>query len=43
MREIPRSQFARIRILARYGMTVGQVADVYGVSVDQIECILRHT
>jgi hypothetical protein len=40
-REIPRSQFARIRALARYGMTVAQVADVYGVAVGEIERILH--
>ena len=28
-RQIPRSQFARIRTLVKYGMTVGQVAEVY--------------
>lgn len=40
-REIPRSQFGRIRTLARYGMTVAQVADVYGVAVGEIERIIR--
>jgi hypothetical protein len=40
-REIPRSQFARIRTLARYGMTIGQVAQVYGVALSEIERILR--
>jgi hypothetical protein len=40
-REIPRSQFARIRTLARYGMTVSQVAEVYKVPVGEIERILR--
>jgi hypothetical protein len=39
--EISRSQFARIRALAKYGMTVAQVAQVYGVAVDEIERILR--
>jgi hypothetical protein len=38
---IPRSQFARIRTMATYGMTVAQVAKVYGVAVDKIERILR--
>jgi hypothetical protein len=38
--KIPRSQFARIRTWARYGMTVRQVADLYGVSVGEIEDIL---
>jgi hypothetical protein len=41
--EVPHSQFARIRTLARYDMTVAQVADVYGVPVSQIERILHHT
>jgi hypothetical protein len=40
-REIPRSQFGRIRALARYGMTVAQVAQVYGVAVGEVEHILR--
>jgi len=39
-REIPPSQFARIRTLAKYGMTVAQVAQVYGVAVGEIERIL---
>jgi hypothetical protein len=40
-REIPRSQFPRIRTFAKYGMTVAQVAQVYGVAVDEIKRILR--
>ena len=40
-REIPRSKFARIRGLVKYGMTVSQVAKVSGVAVDKIERILR--
>jgi hypothetical protein len=40
-REIPRSQFARIRTLAKYGMTVAQVAQVYGVAAGDIQRILR--
>ena len=39
--EIPRSKFARIRSLIKYGMTVSEVAKVYGVAVDDIERILR--
>jgi hypothetical protein len=39
--QIPKSQFARIRAWLRYGMTTEQVADVYGVPVDEIERILR--
>jgi hypothetical protein len=41
-REIPRSQFARIRTLTTYGMTVAQVAQVYGVAAGEVERILRH-
>jgi hypothetical protein len=39
--KILRSQFARIRALRRYGMTAQQVAEVYGVGIDEIERILR--
>jgi len=39
--EIPRSQFARIRALVKYGMTVPQVAEVYRVAVGEIARILR--
>jgi hypothetical protein len=42
-REIPRSQFARIRALVKYGMTIAQVAQVYSAAVGEIERILRHT
>ena len=41
--KIARSQFARIRTLVRYGMTARQVAEVYGVTVSEIERILRIT
>jgi hypothetical protein len=41
--EIPRSQFARIRVWAEYGMTAAQVAAAYGVAVGTIERILRQT
>jgi hypothetical protein len=41
--EIPRSQFARIRVWAKYGVTAAQVAAVYGVAVGAIERILRQT
>jgi hypothetical protein len=37
--KIPRSQFARIRAWRRYGMTAQQVAEVYGVGVEEIERI----
>jgi hypothetical protein len=39
--EIPISQFARIRTLVKYGMTVPEVAQVYGVPVGEIERIIR--
>lgn len=39
-REIPRSQCGRIRAWVKYGMTVAQVAQVYGVPVSEIERIL---
>jgi len=38
--EIPKSQFARIRAWVKYGMTVAQVAGIYGVGIDAIERIL---
>jgi hypothetical protein len=40
-REVLRSQFPRIRSWVKYGMTAAQVAEVYGVAVDDIERILR--
>jgi hypothetical protein len=39
--EIPSSQFARIRALVKYGMTVSQVAELYEVAGGKIERILR--
>jgi hypothetical protein len=39
-REIPRWQFRRIRPLVKYGLSVAQVAQVYGVSAGEIERIL---
>jgi hypothetical protein len=41
MPKIPGSQFARIRALVKYGMTVSQVAAVYDVAVGEIEHILQ--
>jgi len=38
---IPASDFARIRTWVKYGMTVPQVAKVYGVAAGDIERILR--
>jgi hypothetical protein len=40
-REIPRAEFARIRVWVKYGMTAAQVAQVYGVAVADIKRILR--
>jgi hypothetical protein len=39
--EIPKSQFARIRTLVKYGMKPAQVAEVYGVPIDAIGSVLR--
>jgi DNA-binding transcriptional regulator YiaG len=41
VREIPASQFGRVRTLTKYGMTQAQVAELYGVTVDAIERIIR--
>jgi hypothetical protein len=41
MPKIPRSEFARIRAWTKYGMTVPQVAELYGAAVDDIERIIR--
>jgi hypothetical protein len=40
-RQIPRSHHNRIRTWVQYGLTVPQVAAVYGVAVGVIERILR--
>ena len=39
-RTIPASQFGRIRALTSYGMTQAQVAELYDVSVEEIERIV---
>ena len=39
-RAIPSSQFGRIRALTSYGMTQAQVAELYDVSVEEIERIV---
>jgi hypothetical protein len=39
--EIQASQFRRVRAWAKYGMTVPQIAQTYGVAVGEIERILR--
>jgi hypothetical protein len=41
-RKIPVSQFGRVRTLTSYGMTRAQVAELYRVTVDEIERIIRH-
>jgi len=41
IREIPASQHGRVRILASYGMTREQVAELYGATVDEIERISK--
>jgi hypothetical protein len=38
--EIPVSKFAHIRTLAKYGMTVSQIAEVYGVAAGAIQRVL---
>ena len=40
-REIPVSQFGRVRTLTSYGMTPAQVAKLYGVAVGEIDRIIR--
>ena len=40
-REILASQFGRVRTLTNYGMTRTQVAELYGVAIDEIDRILR--
>jgi hypothetical protein len=43
IREIPASQFGRVRTLASYGMTRAEVAELYGVPVDRVERIINGT
>jgi len=40
-REIPAFQFGRVRALANYGMRRAQVAELYGVTVDEVERVIR--
>ena len=40
-REIPLSQFGRVRTLTSYGMTPAQVAELYGVTGDEIDRIIN--
>jgi len=39
---IPPAHFARIRTWMRYGMTIAEVAAVYGLAVDELVRILRN-
>jgi hypothetical protein len=39
--EIPASQFPRVQTWGKYGMTVAQIAQIYGVADGEIEQILR--
>jgi hypothetical protein len=41
VRGIPVSQFERIRTWVKYGMTVPQVAQFYGIAVEEIKRILQ--
>jgi len=38
---VPPAQIGRVRALATYGMTPRQVADLYGVTTDEIDRILK--
>ena len=40
-RTVPPSQIGRVRTLATYGMTPLQVAELYGVTVAEIDRILK--
>jgi hypothetical protein len=40
-RKISESEFSRIRTWVKYGMTVRQVANLYGAETDEIERIIR--
>jgi len=39
-KRVPVSRLARVRTWLKYGMTVDQAADMYGVSVSEIDRIL---
>jgi hypothetical protein len=41
-RSIPPAHFPRIRTWMRYGMTIAEVAAVYGLAVDELVRILRN-
>ena len=38
---IPPSQLGRVRALANYGMTRAQVAELYGVTIEEIDRIIK--
>jgi hypothetical protein len=40
-RTVPPSQIGRVRALATYGMTPVQVAELYGVTVGEIDRLLK--
>jgi hypothetical protein len=42
-KRVPDAQIGRIRTLTRYGMTPEQVAELYDVTVAEIERIIRAT
>lgn len=42
-RRIPESHFSRIRTWLKYGMTVRQVAEVYGVAASDIERLVQNS
>jgi hypothetical protein len=42
-RGIAASQFGRVRTLTKYGMTQSQVAELYGVTVREIERIISRS
>jgi hypothetical protein len=39
--EIPESDYGRVRVLAKYGMTLRQVAESYGVPLSEVMRIVR--
>ena len=41
IRKISESEFSRIRTWVKYGMTVRQVAELYGTDLDEVERIIR--
>jgi len=41
--KIPAAQFGRVRALVDYGMTRTQVAELYGVGIDEVERILSES